>query len=280
MTMNGHKSIAVLLCAAALASCDYEKNAVQDIVGALPGASVRFFNFGVNAPGVNFYANDTKMTAISVGTCTAVPPATPSEACNTIGAESANGVGYGGVGAGGFYSGIAPGQYTLSGKIAAVVDKDLAISNLAATIADGKYYSFYQSGVYNATTKTVDAFIVEDPFPAEVDWSASHVRFVHAISNANPMTLYARHQVTGVEYVVGAEVAYKAAGAFTPLPQGVYDLSTRYAGTTTNALTRTAISFVAGTVYSITARGDITVAPTPTSCVAANRTCLDFTQHR
>lgn len=278
--MNRHKSIAVLLGAAALASCDYEKNAIRDITGALPAASVRFFNFGVNAPGVNFYANDTKLTAISVGTCTAVPPATPSEACTTAGAESVLGVGYGGVGAGGFYSGIEPGQYTLSGRIAAAIDKDLPISNLTATVENGKKYSYYLSGFYNTTAKTVDGFMVEDPFPTQIDWTAAHVRFVNAISNANPMTLYARDQVTGVEYPVGGEMAYKAAGAFTPLPNGVYDLSTRYAGSATNALTRTGVSFSAGTVYSITARGDITVAHTPTTCGATNRTCLDNTLHR
>jgi len=53
--MNTFRSIAVLLCAASLAAC--EKNAVQDITGTLPSAKVRFFNFGVGAPGVNFYAN-------------------------------------------------------------------------------------------------------------------------------------------------------------------------------------------------------------------------------
>jgi hypothetical protein len=275
--MNRNKSIAVLLCAAALASCDYEKNAVQDITGTAPASSVRFFNFGVNAPGVNFYANDTKMTAITTGVCT-TPPL--SEACTTTGSESTTGVGYGGVGAGGFYSGIEPGQYTFSGRIAAATDKDLPISNLTAPVEDGKKYSYYLSGFYNTAAKTVDGFIVEDPFSTEIDWTAAHVRFVNAISNANPMTLYARHQETGVEYPVGGEMAYKAAGAFTALPNGVYDLSTRYAGSAANALTRTAVSFSAGTVYSITARGDITVAHTPTACAAANRTCLDNTLHR
>ena len=255
--MNRYGSLAVLLCAAALASCDYEKNAVQDITGALPSARIKFFNFGVNAPGVNFYANDTKMTAIFTAT----------------GTEATTGVVYGAVGAGGLYSGIAPGQYTLSGKIAAATDKDLAISTLPATIADGKNYSFYQSGLYNSTTKTVDAFIVEDPFPAEIDYSAARVRFVNAIYNANSMTLYAKNVETGVETVVGAAVAYKAAGAFTALPNGVYDLSTRYAGSATNAITRTAVSFVSGRVYTIGARGDITV----TSATATNRPFLDNT---
>ena len=275
--MNRYGSLAVLLCAAALVSCDYEKNAVQDVTGPLPTAGIRFFNFGVNAPGVNFYAGDTKVTAISSASCT-LPPI--SDACTTTGIESTTGVVYGGVGAGGLYSGIAPGQHTLSARIAAATDKGLAISSLSATIADGKKYSFYQSGLYNTTTKTVDAFIVEDPFPAEIDWSVAHVRFVHTIFNANPMTLYATHSETGVEFAVGGGVAYKAAGAFTTLPNGVYNLSTRYAGASTSAMTRTAVSFVAGRVYTITARGNITVAPTTTGCAAANVTCLDNTFNR
>jgi hypothetical protein len=275
--MNIHKSIAVLLCAAALASCDYEKNAVQNITGTAPAARIRFFNFGFGSPGVNFYANDTKMTALSSGSCT-TPPL--SDACTTTGIESVSGVGYGGVGAGGLYSGIEPGQYNFSGRISATTDKDLPISNLSATLEDGKKYSYYQSGVYDATAKTVDGFIVEDPFPTEIDWAAAKVRFVNAIYNANPMALYAKNQETGVEYPIGGEVGYKTAGAFTPVPNGVYDLSTRYAGSMTNVLIRNAVSLSGGAVYSITARGDITVASTSTTtCAAANRTCLDNTAH-
>src|SRR5437762_14056514 len=95
-----HLSRAVLLCAAALASCD--KNTVQDITGPLAASRVKFFNFGVSAPGVNFYANATKLTAITSGT----------------GTESTGGVAYGGTGNGGLYSAIASGQYTLTGRIA------------------------------------------------------------------------------------------------------------------------------------------------------------------
>ena len=274
--MNIHKSISVLLSAAALASCDYEKNAVQDITGTAPKAAVRFFNFGINAPAVNFYANDTKMTAILSGSCSTLPP---SDACATTGSEATTGVGYGGVGSGGLYSGVEPGQYTFSGRIAASTDKNLPISNLTTALEDGKKYSYFQSGVYNATAKTVDAFIVEDPVPAPIDWSAATVRFVNAIYNANPMALYAKNQETGVEYPIGTAVGYKAAGGFTKLPGGVYDLSTRYAGSTTNVLTRPAVSFEPGSVYSITARGDITVAPPATGCAAAARTCLDNTAH-
>ena len=243
--MNRYTSLAVLLCAAALSSCD--KNAVRDITGNDPGARIKFFNFGVNAPGVNFYADNTKMTAIG----------------SASGTESTLGTAYGAVGLGGLYSGIAPGQHTFTGRIAAATDKDLAISTVTATIEDGKHYSFYQSGIYNTTAKTVEAFIVEDPFPAEIDYSVAYVRFVNAISNANPMTLYAKNTAAPVDttagIAVGGAVAYKSAGAFMALPNGVYDLRTRYPGSSTNVITRTAVSFSAGRVYTISARGNITV---------------------
>jgi hypothetical protein len=260
--MTRYASIAALLFASLLTACGEKE--VQSLTGIDPQARVRFFNFGVNAPSVNFYANDTKMTAIQ----------------STTGTESTTGIAYGGVGAGGAYSSIAPGQYALTGRIAAATDKDLAISSVNATIEDGKYYSYYQSGFYNTTTKAVDAFVVEDDFSVQTtDSTLTTVRFVNAISNANPMTLYAKNTSTAVETAIGGEVAYKGASTFVNLPAGVYDLSTRYTGSSTNVLTRPAVSFVGRKVYTITARGDITVAPT-TTCGSANRTCLDNTANR
>lgn len=275
--MTKNKSIAALLSVALLASCDYEKNAVQNITGVAPAAKVRFFNFSVGAPSVNFYANDTKMTAILTAVCSG---ATVSDTCRSTGSESTTGVVYGGAGSGGLYTGIEPGQYTLTGRIAAATDKDLAISSIAANIESGKNYSYYMSGFYNTTTKTTDGFLVEDAFPAEIDWTAADVRFVHAISNANAMTLYARQVESGIEYPIGGEVAYKSATGFTKLPNGSYTLRTAYAGATTNAMSRTSVSFSAGNVYTITARGDILTAPTTTGCATTNRTCLDYTPNR
>jgi hypothetical protein len=164
----------------------------------------------------------------------------------------------------------------VTGRIAAATDKDLPIASLSTTIEDGKFYSFYMSGFYNTTTKASDAFIIEDPFVQPTDFTVATVRFVHAISNANPMTLFAKSTVTGTEVPVGAEVAYKAAGAFTTLPAGVYDLSTRYTGASTNAIARTAVSFNGGKVYTIGARGDITVVST----TATNRPFLDNTANQ
>src|SRR3954469_3734711 len=136
--MTRHTHIAALLFASLLSACGTKE--VQSLTGTEPHARVRFFNFGVNAPSVNFYANEMKITAIQ----------------STTGAESTTGVAYGGVGSGGAYSSIDPGQYTLAGKIAATIDKDVAISSVSTTVEDGKYYSFYMSGFYNTTAKTVE----------------------------------------------------------------------------------------------------------------------------
>lgn len=258
--MTTFRSISILLGALALASCDTEGGGVQDITGALPGARVKFFNFGVNAPQVNFYANTAKVTAITSAT----------------GVESTVGIAYGSVGAGGFYSALAPGQYTFAGKIAATVDKDLTIATVPATLADGKAYSFYVSGMYDATAKTVEGFVVEDPFDAAIDYTVAYVRFVNAISNSTAMTMYAKNTTTLAEVAVGGAVSYKGAGAFTTVPNGVYDLSTRTAGSSTNAIARTAVSLVAGRVYTVSARGDMTVVST----TATNRPFLDNTANR
>ena len=181
--MKRHSFIAALLCAAALTACGDE--ALTNITEPASGARIRFFHFGVLAPSVNFYANDTKMSAIGTTACSAVPA---PEACTTTGAESTTGLAYSAVSAGGAYSMIDPGQYTLTGRIAAATDKDLPIATVATTLEDGKYYSYYMSGLYNTTAKTSDAFVVEDPLVLPPNFGTASVRLVHAISNAAPLT--------------------------------------------------------------------------------------------
>ncbi len=253
-TMKTFRPAAILLCALALSSC--EKNAVTDITAPFPGANIKFFNFGVNAPGVNFYSNDTKVTAIN----------------STSGAELTTGAAYGVAGNGGLYSSLTPGQYTFSGKIAATVDKDLAVSKVTTTIVDRKYYSYYQSGIYSATSKSVEAFVVEDPFPAAIDYSVATVRFVNAISGSSPASLSVKNQTTGTVTPIGAAVAYQSAGTFTTIPGGVYDLAAIFPGT--GVTSRIGVTFNAGRTYTIGARGDITAATgttVPTLDNTANR---------
>ena len=251
-TMKTFRSVAVLLCAVALSAC--EKNTVQDITGPLPASRIKFFNFGVGAPGVNFYANDTKMTAIS----------------STSGTESILGVAYSAAGNGGLYSGIAPGAYTFSGRIAAATDKDLAITKTATTIEDGKFYSYYVSGVYNAAAKSADAFLVADPIPAETDFSVAKVRFVNVVANST--AALGVGDAAGTVTLIGGAVPYKSASAFVSVPPGVYGMAASFQGAGT--ATATNISFLGGRIYTVGARGDVTAttgATVPGFLVTANR---------
>jgi hypothetical protein len=234
---------------------------MQEITAPVSGARVKFFNFGVGAPNVNFYANDAKLTAVS----------------STSGQEATTGTGYGGIATGGFYTAIAPGAYTITGRITATADNGLAIASAPSTLADGKYYSFFLSGPYNTTTKKSDFFILEDAAPpAQLDYTVAYVRFVNAISNSSPMTLYAKSTTSGVELPIGGSVAYKSAGALTPLPIGPYDLIARVTGTSANAITLAAQGFSQGRVITISARGDMTI----TSTTAATRPILTFSTDR
>lgn len=247
-----------------LASCG--QDALQVLtVPPFTSSRVRFYNFGVNDPGVDFYSDTLKLTSVS----------------NTLGVDSTAGTAYGAnAPANGDYVQVAPGAHTLTAKLSA--DKTHpTIASVAQTIADGHFYSFYTSGFYNTTAKSVEAFVVEDAFTLPADFVTANVRFVNAISNSSPMILYAKNQATGVETAIGDVTAYKSASTFTTLAAGVYDLFTRLAGSSTNIITRTStssspVSFNGSHVYTITARGDITV----TSTTATNRPFLDNTANQ
>ena len=250
------RSLAALVGTLALVACG--SDAVQSITTPATGADVKFFNFGINAPSVNFFANDTlKVTATS----------------STSGTESTTGTAFAGVGNGGFYSALPTGTYTFKGKNPANGD---VISSTPATVDDGKAYSVYLSGFYNATTKSVESFMVEDPIPATIDPGFTYVRFVNASPNSSPLTLFAKSTTSAVETPVGGTVAYKTAGAFVTLPPGAYDLRGRATGAASDAVTRTAVSFNAGRVYTIAVFGDYTV----TGTTAATRIRLDNTANR
>ena len=255
--MKRHGRLAAVLTAALLAACGDKID--RTVTGPAPAARIKFFNFGVNAPGVDFYANSVKMTAIN----------------SAVGVESLRGTIYGEGGAGGFYVNISPGQYTLNGKITDTTSHGLAISTASQSVENGKAYSFYQSGFYNATTKTVDAFVLEDAWTPPTDLTKASIRFVNTISNATgPLTLVVKSQSTGSsEIVIGLPVDYKGATTYTTIPFGVYDLYARYTGSSTNVFTRTGVSFGIGRVYTVAARGDITVPGT----TATNRPFCDST---
>lgn len=263
-------ALPALLLGLCIYSC--KKNAVQVIatkIDASTTAQIKYFNFGVNSPSVNFYANNVKVSGIS--------SATGLE--NTVGTLS------GSVFPASNYSYIAAGKYTIKAQIpsTATVDANAIIASVAnASLENGKYYSLYTNGIYNITAKTTDAFIIEDKIPA-LDTSKAYVRFVNTIPNAtSSLSLYAKDVNRLTETAVATNIAYTSASEFVPLPVGIYELYARNPATPTvnlisrNGTTNGSVSFVGGKVYTIGARGDITV----TSTTATNRPLLDNTANR
>lgn len=265
--------LTVLAAAAATATAACEKTAVQviDDPDAGHGANVKFFNFAVGSPQVNFFVNDRKTTAVSATGCAVLTDDNRAE-CLSTGRESTSGVAYGSSanGGSGWYSDVAAGQTTISGRIAAATDKNVAVASTSAMLDAGKFYSYYMSGIYDAAAKTADSFVVEDVLPP-VDFERAYVRFVNASSTAQPMTLFVKDRTTQEEVAAGGLVAYKAAGAFTAVPAGSYDLAARTAGSTSNVFSRSQISFSAGRVYTITARGNTASSSTMFLDNTANR---------
>ena len=268
--MRSLRLFAAVIAALVVAACG-EKDAAQHISAPTAGSAVKFFNFGVNDPAVNFYANDQKISAVSSATCSSsVNGTTKDSTCLTTGIETTKGTGYGAnASTAGVYYSVTPGSYTLSGRIPATTN---AISNTPATLENGKFYSYYLSGIYDTTSKTVEGFVVEDPLP-DTSSTAAYVRFVNAISNSQPMTLYLT-DAKGVEAHLGSDVAYKGASTFAAISPGAYNLSARPFGATTSVATATGVSFSAGRVYTVTAYGDVNATS------GANKPTLDNTLNR
>lgn len=254
--------LAALLLLTVIYSC--KKNAVQDIATPISGAQLKYFNFALNSPVVNFYAGTTKVSA----------------ATSTIGVESGTtGVAYSTVyPSTNAYTVIAPGTYDFNAQrpSTATADPNLIIATINKQVSDGKNYSIYLSGLYNVTTKKTDVFVVEDVLPA-IDTSGANVRFVHASYNANPFDLVLKNTTSLVETTLATNIAYKSASNFTKVKEGVYDLILRYTGTATNVVVRTAVSVTKANTYSFSLRGDITLPATGT---AVNRPFIDNTPNR
>jgi hypothetical protein len=255
---------ALVLLAGAISACGLlETNAVRDITtDVVPAARIKFHNYSPNSVQVNFFANTTKMSAISTTGCQPPPTAADTILCNTTGKESATGVAYGASASGGLYMSIAPATYTLAAKMAA---KDTIIASASQAVDVNKYYSFFLSGNYNTTTKTSEAFVVEDPIPAgAIDYTKAYLRLVNAISDGTgPLNLTAKDTTTAIPIVtVNSAIAYKSAGTFVVLNEGIYNLAVLYNGASTNLIALTNQNLVGGRVYTVTARGITATAST------------------
>lgn len=272
--MNRHTSFAVLLGAALLASCSiFDVTAVENRNAELASARIKFSNFSVGSVGVNFFANTTKMTGISTTNCASSLGLLPTvdslkTKCLATGIEATTGTAYAAAAANGLYVAIAPGNFTLTAKKAAT---DTTISTVTQTIAAGKYYSYFMSGLYNATTLTAEAFVVEDAIPAAFDYTKALVRFVNAIPNGTgDITLTVTNTSTTTATDVGAATAYKAGSAFIAVAEGAYTAQGKYGATNVTGLSRTSFNLIGGHAYTLTARGT----------TVGNAVALDLTENQ
>jgi hypothetical protein len=254
------RALAVLLGAGALAAC--EKNAVQEISSPVSGAFVRFHNYSVGAPGVNFYANDQKLTAVSSTSCTPLPA--DATKCTTTGVESTNGITYGNTALGGNYAMVTPGQYSLTGRIAAATDNGLAVSTIDTPLADGKFYSYFTSGIYNATTKKADAFLIEDALPTSFDYTKAYIRFVNASANAPTISASTKLQGTTEVVAIATSLAYKSASPIVTVTPGVHDITVTIGSVSTTFTNQTVTG---GHVFTLALRGDATAAAGATNAL-------------
>ena len=256
-----------------LAACD--KNAVQTISAPVDGgAFVRFHNLSVNSPSVNFYANTTKVTAVSSTACSP-PPTTPNPLCSTTGVEQATGTigtAYGSSALGGNYAMLAPGTYTLAGRSAVPADSGTAVSSVNTTVEVGKFYSYFMSGVYAAGTRSTDAFMIEDKLPTTFDYTKSYLRVVNASVNAPAISASTTLQGTTNVISVATNVAYKGASEIVTIPPGLTDITITFTGFA--PVTVTGFGFAGGHVYTMALRGDVS------SGVTANKPAITVFTNR
>jgi hypothetical protein len=254
---------AVLLLSTIIYSCD--KTDIQTIDAPVKATGIKFFNFAVSSPVVNYFANDIKV----------------SSAVSTTGAESGTtGLTYGTVyPANNAYATIDPGLYDFKAtrpSTAAAADRNVVLNKLTANVAEGKSYSLYMCGFYNSTAKTTDAFLMEDVLPP-IDTGFAYVRFVHVSPNANPIDFYMRlKEAPGTEISVAKNIAFKSGSAFVKVPQGVYSLIVRYVNTAGDVVIRDDVSALKSNVYTFSLRGDITIGGT----TDAKRRFIDNTPNR
>jgi hypothetical protein len=256
-----------------LAACD--KNAVQTITAPVEGgAFVRFHNLSVGSPVLNFYANTQKVTAASSTACSP-PPTTPNPLCTTTGVEAASataGTGYGASAIGGNYAMITPGAYALTGRIGTVADNGVTISTVNSTVESGKFYSYFTSGIYSTSTKSTDAFLVEDKLPTSFDYTKSYIRVLNASVNAPAISLSTKLQGSTDVVTVATNVSYKGVTEFITIAPGLTDVTITWAGSTPVVVT--GVGFSGGHVYTLAVRGDLN------NSVAANRVGLTAFNNR
>ncbi len=244
----------VAVIAISLSSCD--KVSLDERDEPVIGAKIKFFNATLNSPGINLYANDSKITTVA-------PTAANVE----------NGITFGGVYPNLEYAVVSPGTFQLKTKIAAssTVDPNLEVSSLSSTLENDKYYTVIAVDSYNTIDKKVNTIIINDELVAR-DTSKALIRFINLVGNIGNVDLAVSNGATIV-----SSIPYKGVSAFAtaPLPGASVNYVLKFS-TPTGIITTSnfPLTFNKGRVYTVFFSGTIggtTTSTTPRLSLTINR---------
>ena len=233
-------------------------------------AQVRFYNFGISAPSINFYANGKKVTATQ----------------SLTGEMAPTGVSFGGTYPSLGYVEIEPGSnITISSKTPTTLaiptnntnnyEQDKQVSSVnVSSLESKKRYSLFIAGYFDKNTHTAESFIISDDLPPS-DTSKVFIRFVNSgVAEAGTLSIkVSRMEGTTVltEDIVDPALAFKTATPFVAFPYGTYKF-TIIPSNATNRIWERTISLNRDRVHTIAVRGDLrNTSPAP---------LLDNTQNR
>ncbi|MFD2248369.1 DUF4397 domain-containing protein [Pontibacter ruber] len=253
------KSFAILAAGFFLGAC--EKNGIEDHYEPTnTGAHIKMIHAAQDAPMVNMFLNDQKVTALA-------PVVTAAK--DTI----VTGLSYAGTAvfpASLGYATVPAGNYNVQ-----IIDTTSArgaaqpVSNTSATLNDRASYSAFLIGKKDPGFET---FVVEDKLPDVSDYSKAYIRFVNVMADAPAFDVKAVNKATEntpAPVQVATNVPYKGATAYVAIEPGTYDFPIYKTGSTTPYTTMTGVAPSAGRVYTFYTRGiySETTAPATTNRV-------------
>lgn len=240
-----YKSFVVLAAGLMLGACD--ENAIEDHNEPVNGgAFIKFAHTAPEAPLVNFYLDNAKVSAT---------------AANSNGEEQGMGYSSNSVFPASYgYANVPAGSHTLQAidTVRAGGSAEV-ITNASLNLNEGKHYTSFLIG----ETGAFETLVVEDNLP-EGTYTQSFVRFVNVATNG-PAAIDAEAVRTATSETpetrtaVGSDVAYKGNTAYVALEsQGSYVIHLTYEGPEGEMVTLKSSSFspVAGRVYTLFLRGD------------------------
>jgi len=258
MKMKYIKTVIAAVIVLAFTACD--KNAFQVIDAPPTGPNFRVYNFAVGGPQVNIYVNDVKVSAIG----------------STTGKESASGIAAYGIfpGTNSYVNIQNNGNVVIKAKtpVNATTNPGIETTTTTSNFENGKFYSFFTSGIYNATARTTSSFVVEDKIPA-IDINFAYIRLVNTVPNAaNGFDLKATNKATNEVITISGPIPFQSASEFIKVPDGIYNISATSINTPANyVINRADLTVTKGFVYTLAPRGTVVTASTLAIDMTRNR---------